>query len=75
MKSQQQVHAAHAESQTWNFEVPPANLRGSKMQLLTIGRVCVHGVWQGGLGEYFVAWAPLLAIPNNIPARVFHAHV
>lgn len=73
MKSQQAVHAAEQEEQCWHFEVPPPNLRGKKMQLLTIGRVSVYGVWQGGLGEYFVGWAPLLAIPKDIPATVFQA--
>lgn len=63
--SQQDV--VTAETQTWVFDTPPLNIRGSKMQLLTIGKVSVMGKWSGTLGQYFVAWAPLLKIPKDAP--------
>ena len=63
--SQQLLATGSSEEQGWNFTVPPMNLRGAKMQLLTIGKVSVNGTWQGALGQYFVAWAPLLKIPKD----------
>lgn len=41
----------------WRYEKPQHN---GKMNLLTIGGVAVHGSWYGEVGEYFLAWAPLL---------------
>ena len=69
-KSDQSV--AVGGGQEWNFETPPAELRGSKMQLLTIGRIAVYGVWKGGFGEYFVGWAPIPPIPKDLPFEVFN---
>lgn len=48
----------------WTFEKPDLTMLYSKMQLLTIGGVCVHGVWSGKVGQYYVAWAPLLPIDH-----------
>jgi hypothetical protein len=71
-KSQQQVSAS--SEQIWIFDVPPMNIRGAKMQLLTIGRVAVMGKWQGVLGQYFVGYAPLVKIPKDakIPPTVYN---
>ena len=48
----------------WTFTKPDSSIASSKMQLLTIGGVCVHGVWLGRVGQYYVAWAPLLPIDH-----------
>lgn len=45
------------ESAAWIYERP--RQRG-KMHLLTIGCISVTGVWSGELGQYYLAWAPLL---------------
>lgn len=55
-------HAAPTIEQNWNPSIPPSNLRNAKLQLLTIGGVCVHGVWLGQLGQYYTAWCPLLKV-------------
>ncbi len=44
--------------QEWHFSTPPA---GRPLQLLTIGGICVVGNWCGKVGQYFTAWAPLVA--------------
>lgn len=44
---------------TWQFTVPPPHLIDTPLQLLTIAGVSIPGYWQGDLGEYFVAWAPI----------------
>jgi hypothetical protein len=49
----------------WNFWEPPFTIKGSKIQLLTIGGIAVTGTWYGAPGEYFVAWAPLLKIDKD----------
>lgn len=57
--------------QYWRYTVAPA---GKKVQLLTIGNVCVLGQWYGALGQYFNAWSPLLkdVKTNSVQAtRVF----
>jgi hypothetical protein len=41
----------------WRYEVAPN--RGAKVQLLTVGRIAVHGNWYGAYGEAFIAWAPM----------------
>lgn len=41
----------------WTYTKPK---KGGKMQLLTIGGISVTGDWRGEVGEYFLAWAPLL---------------
>lgn len=41
----------------WHYTVP--DNRAAKVQLLTVGRVAVHGHWYGELGEAFIAWAPM----------------
>lgn len=41
----------------FRYEVPP--LTDAKVQLLTVGRICVTGNWYGHYGEAFIAWAPL----------------
>ena len=51
--------AAPKEEQGWRYSLPPH--RGVKLQLRTIGNVCVIGHWYGNLNQYFVAWAPLLS--------------
>lgn len=51
--------AAPPSDQYWRYNLP--DLCGKKMQLRTVGGVCVIGQWYGQLGEYFVAWAPLLS--------------
>lgn len=68
------VHTGDQSAQEWTFDVPPLALRGAKMQLLTIGRVSVVGHWSGGLGQYFVGYAPLLKIPKDakIPKTVYN---
>ena len=49
--------------QVWSFTLPPTPMRGQRLQLLTIGGVSVFGNWYGKLGEFFVAWAPILQPP------------
>ena len=51
--------AAPQSGQVWTYAVP--SQKNKKMQLLTIGNVCVYGHWYGELGEAFKAWAPLLS--------------
>ncbi|NSX14976.1 hypothetical protein HTY52_12910 [Cupriavidus taiwanensis] len=34
--------------------------RGAKVQLLTVGGISTTGQWYGELGQYLLAWAPLL---------------
>lgn len=71
--SHKDVHTAESSGdQEWTFDVPPLNIRGAKMQLLTIGRIAVYGQWYGRLGQHFVAYAPLLKIPKDIPSHVFN---
>jgi hypothetical protein len=41
----------------WRYEVSPRT--DSKVQLLTVGRIAVHGNWYGTYGENFIAWAPM----------------
>lgn len=65
--SQQKVHTGAQSEQQWNFDIPPSGLKGAKMQLLTIGGISVTGTWLGNLGQYYVAWAPLLKIPKPFP--------
>jgi hypothetical protein len=69
-----QQNVCTSGDQEWTFDVPPLELRGAKMQLLTIGKVAVMGLWKGGLGQYFVAYAPLLRIPKDvvIPPTVYN---
>ena len=43
----------------WNFNIPPTHLRDQPLQLLTLGRIAIEGIWSGRLAEHFVAWAPL----------------
>lgn len=50
--------AGPQNEQYWRYEVPAQ--RSVKMQLKTVGGVCVVGHWYGELGFAFVAWAPLL---------------
>jgi hypothetical protein len=50
--------AGDQNEQYWRREIP--NRRSCKMQLLTIGGVCVLGHWVGELNQYYTAWAPLL---------------
>ena len=59
-------HAAPRIQQEWNPCVPPSHLRAAKMQLLTIGGICVYGVWSGRMGEHFTAWCPLLKVTNEV---------
>lgn len=42
----------------WHFCTPPA---GKELNLLTICGVSVVGNWCGKVGQYFTAWAPLVA--------------
>jgi hypothetical protein len=42
----------------WHYSVPCKP--NSKMQLLTVGGTQVIGTWYGKLGEYFLAYAPLI---------------
>lgn len=56
--------AAPPSQQGWRYEVPQH--KGVKMQLLTIGGVCVIGEWYGELGSAFVAWAPLLSTKESL---------
>jgi hypothetical protein len=62
--TQKNYHATDKQSQEWSFSLPPIHLRSAKMQLLTIGGISVSGVWSGDVGEYFVAWAPLLKVDH-----------
>lgn len=71
-ESTQKVHTGDSNDAVWVFDLPPSNLRASKLQLLTIGRVSVYGNWTGHLGEHFVAYAPLLKVPKDIPSEVFN---
>lgn len=41
----------------WRYEKCPHP--GAKVLLLTIGRTCTVGQWQGAYGFAFVAWCPL----------------
>lgn len=41
----------------WREEKCPHG--GSTVLLLTVHGVLVKGVWQGELGEFYVAWCPL----------------
>jgi hypothetical protein len=68
--SQQEVCTAALGEQGWNFEAPPAQLKSAKMQLLTIGGVAVIGHWYGVFGQYFVGWAPLLKVPQDMKKHV-----
>ena len=52
-----QTHIA-APPTGWRYEAP-AN-RGAKVQLLTVGGISTTGLWYGELGQYLLAWAPLL---------------
>ena len=49
--------AAPQSEQYWRYEKGP---KGVKIQLKTIGHICVLGFWYGELDEHFIAWAPLL---------------
>ena len=50
-------YSAPIVEQFWHFGPPPT---GKKLQLLTIGGVCVYGIFVGRMGQYYTAWAPLI---------------
>jgi hypothetical protein len=50
-------HVAVDESYPWRYTVPPRS--DTKLQLLTVGDVAVHGQWRGKLGEFYKAWTPM----------------
>jgi hypothetical protein len=58
-----------SKEQEWCFTVPPREVRNDTLMLLTIGKMQVRGRWQGGLGEFFVAWAPLASVRKG-PVQV-----
>ncbi|RQT19388.1 hypothetical protein DF044_01630 [Burkholderia contaminans] len=41
----------------WVYEKPQHG--GAKCLLLTIGGIAITGVWQGEVGQYYLAWAAL----------------
>lgn len=65
MSEQEHIAAAPTD---WIYDVP-AN-RGAKVQLLTIGGISVTGQWYGELGQYFMAWAPLLKRDKRREAEI-----
>jgi len=61
------VAAEHTE---WVYEKPK---RGGKTLLLTIGGICLTGNWTGELGQYFMAWAPMLKRNKVLEAEILKA--
>lgn len=59
------------ETVKWNFTVPNSR---KKMNLLTIGGMSVPGHWYGELGQYFVAWSPLLTYDKDQFEAVIKAY-
>lgn len=57
---------------SWTFAVPAH--QNKKMQLLTIGGICVIGTWYGALGQYFVAHAPLLDVDHTQFQQTLNAY-
>jgi hypothetical protein len=55
MSSELSSYAA-AKEVVWQYSMPT---RRCKTLLLTIGGICLTGDWQGALGEYYLAWAPM----------------
>jgi hypothetical protein len=53
---------------TWTYSIP--RNRAERVQLLTIGRVAVHGTWTGTYGEHFIAWAPLPARDMAVESKI-----
>lgn len=51
------VQRMAGQAAAWIYEVPA---RKGKMHLLTVGCVSVTGDWKGELGEFYLAWSPLL---------------
>lgn len=49
--------AAPADQCGWRYSVPED--KASKMHLLTVGFVAIHGSWYGDYGQYLIAWAPM----------------
>lgn len=58
-----------AKTQTWNFNVPPDNLRNTSLRLLTISGLHTTARWCGQLGEHYVAWAPVVIQTSNPSAN------
>ena len=53
----------------WCYTKPPYT-PDTKLQLLTIGGMCVTGNWRGRVGEYFLAWAPLLKRDKQVEREI-----
>jgi len=41
----------------WHYDVPPHHMQGSKMMLLTTGKIAILGTWRNCIGV--IAWYPL----------------
>ncbi len=67
-------HAEAPQTIEWNFRIPPSQLKSAKLQLLTIGGISVTGVWEGELGQYYVAWAPMMKYDKSEFNRVVEAY-
>jgi len=52
---------------TWSYTEPTDLL--TPYTMMTIGGIAVTGLWQGNLGEHFIAWA----VPDE-PALCGHLH-
>jgi hypothetical protein len=50
-------------NQKWVFEIP--SVENCLVQLLTTTGDIVTGRWEGALGQYFSAWAPMTSIAAN----------
>lgn len=60
--------AAPAGEVYWRYEIPGRT--DAKVLLLTKGGIAVTGNWYGGLGESFMAWAPLPKRDKEQEARL-----
>ncbi len=64
------VQRMAGQAAAWIYEVPE---RRGKMHLLTVGCVSVTGDWKGELGEFYLAWSPLLKRDKEKEAAIVAA--
>lgn len=64
------VQRVAGQAAAWIYEKPRQK---GKMHLLTIGCISVTGDWKGELGEFFLAWSPLLKRDKQKEAEIIAA--
>jgi hypothetical protein len=53
----------------WRYSIP--KMKGKLMWLLTVGGKSVPGIWYGELGQYLIAWCPLIQRDKELEEKLF----